>query len=167
MAYVIPAIFIFIVLFAAYMRVNVFSSFADGVLGAIKFTLNLIPVLVCVFIMCELFERSYLSQTIINFLTPVFKFLGVPQQLTKLILIKPFSGSGSLAYLTDVLKNFGADSYIGRCACVLYGSSETVFYISAVYFCNSKQKRRFAPVAIVIFSTTLSTVLGCLICRIL
>lgn len=167
MAYIIPAIFIFIVLFAAYSGVNVFTSFSNGVREAIKFTLDLLPILASVFVMCELFERSYLSQAIINFLTPAFKFLGVPQQLTKLILIKPFSGSGSLAYLTEVLKNFGADSYIGRCACVLYSSSETVFYISAVYFCKSKQKRRFVPIAIVIFATALSTIFGCLICRIL
>ena len=58
-----------------------------------------------------------------------------------MVLIKPFSGSGSIAYLNEIIKNYGADSYITRCACVCFGSSETVFYISAVYFAKTKSKK--------------------------
>lgn len=167
MKYVIPVIFICIILIAAIKKVNVFSAFTKGAGGAVEFVYSLLPLLACTFIMCELFERSSLSQMLTKLLSPVFNFFGVPEQLTKLILIKPFSGSGSLAYLTGILKEYGADSYIGRCAAVLYGSSETVFYVSVVYFSASKQKKRIIPIIIILCATLISTIISCLLCRIM
>lgn len=167
MQYVIPAIFICVILFAAVRRVNVFSSFSRGAGEAVRFVLNLLPLLACTFIMCELFERSHLSDALSRFLSPAFSALGVPSELSKLILIKPFSGSGSLAYLTQIINEYGADSYISRCACVLYGSSETVFYISVVYFANCANKRRLLPVVIILLATFISTIVACLLCRIM
>ncbi len=167
MQYIIPVLFILIIAFAAFKKVNVFSSFSRGAGEAVKFVFTLLPLLVCTFIMCELFERSALSQALTDLLSPLFNLLGVPPQLTKLILIKPFSGSGSLAYLTQILEESGADSYIGRCACVLYGSSETVFYISVVYFSASRQKKRLVPIIIILCATFISTVTACLLCRVM
>lgn len=167
MKYILPLIFLSVIAYAVFGRVNVFAAYSRGVGNAIKFTLQLVPVLICVFIMCQLFEVSGLSAALTRALSPVFSALGVPQELTRLVLIKPFSGSGSLAFLTQVLSENGADSYISRCACVLYGSSETVFYIYAVYFARCRQKRRLIPVAIILFSTSLSTICACLLCRIM
>ncbi len=79
--------------------------------------------------------------------------------------MKPFSGSGSTALLSEILSSYGAESYIGRCACVCYGSSETVFYISAVYFAGVKQKKLFKPVFIALIVNFLTVILGCLLCR--
>ena len=167
MKYIIPLIFIVVIAVATIKKVNVFSAFTKGAGGAVEFVLSLIPLLACTFIMCELFERSTLSQWLADLLSPVFNFLGVPPQLSKLILIKPFSGSGSLAYLTQILEEFGADSYVGRCASVLYGSSETVFYISVVYFASSKRKKRIIPIIIILCATLISTIVSCLLCRIM
>ena len=167
MQYVIPAIFIIVIGYAAIKKVNVFAAYSRGAGEAVKFVFTLIPLLACTFIMCELFERSHLSDALSRLLSPAFNFLGVPPELSKLILIKPFSGSGSLAYLTKIIEEFGADSYISRCACVLYGSSETVFYVSVVYFAKCKIKRRAVPVIIILFATLVSTVVACLLCRIM
>lgn len=167
MQYVIPLIFIAVIALAAIKKVNVFSAFSRGAGEAVSFVYNLLPLLACTFIMCRLFEASHLSDILAKALSPLFKLLGIPTELTKLILIKPFSGSGSLAYLTDILKEYGADSYIGRCACVLYGSSETVFYISVVYFSKCSKKKRLFPIMIILFSTLVSTVFACLLCRIM
>lgn len=167
MRYVIPVIFIAVLLFAIIKRVNVFNAFTRGAGEAVKFTMSLVPLLVCTFIMCELFERSHLSDALSKALSPVCSLLGVPAQLSKLILIKPFSGSGSLAYLTTIINEYGADSYISRCACVLFGSSETVFYISVVYFAKCKNKRRPLPVIIILCATFISTLVACLLCRIM
>ena len=117
--------------------------------------------------MCALFEASGLSDALTRLLSPAFGFLGIPQELTKLVLIKPFSGSGSLAYLNEIIASYGADSYISRCACVCFGSSETVFYISAVYFAKTKTKKIALPVVCVLTATFLSTVTACLICRVM
>lgn len=167
MQYVIPVIFIAVFVYAAIKKVNVFSSFTRGAGEAVKFVFTLAPLLAGTFIMCELFEKSHLSDAITKFLAPFFGALGVPSELSKLILIKPFSGSGSLAYLTGIISEYGADSYIARCACVLYGSSETAFYISVVYFSKCRLKRRALPLVIILFATFISTIIACLLCRIM
>lgn len=167
MALVIPFIFIAIFFIAAFRKVKIFESFSSGVSEAVNFALSILPNLAAIFMMCAVFESSGLSDRLTQLLSPAFSFLGIPPELTKLVLIKPFSGSGSLAYLTQIIKTYGADSYISRCACVCFGSSETVFYISAVYFAKIKVKKLAAAILIVLISTFISTVLGCLICRIL
>ena len=165
MAVIIPVIFIFVFIFAAVKKVNVYESFTDGIKEAFNFTVSLLPCLAAIFMMCALFEESGLSNLLTRLLSPVFGFLGIPEELTKLILIKPFSGSGSLAYLNEIISKYGADSYIARCACVCFGSSETVFYISAVYFAGLKVKKLAMPVICVLAATFLSTISACLICR--
>lgn len=167
MRYVIPLLFIAVIAYAAIRRVQVYSAFSKGVKSALQFTLDLLPLITCIFIMCEVFERSHLSDALSSFLSPFFEFLGVPPELAKLVLIKPFSGSGSLSFLTNIISEYGADSYIARCACVLYGSSETTFYISAVYFVKCKNKKRILPIAIILLATFITTVISCLLCRIM
>lgn len=167
MAFIIPAIFIIVLGCAAIKKVNVYSCFTSGIESALKFVLSLLPCLAAVFMMCALFEESGLSELMIKLTSPAFSFFGVPEELTKLILIKPLSGSGSLAYLTEILNEYGADSYIARCACVCYGSSETVFYISAVYFAGMKTKGLMKPIIISLFSALVATVLACALCKIM
>ena len=167
MALIIPVIFIAVFVFSAVKKVNIYESFTEGINDALKFTVSLLPCLAAVFMMCELFEVSGLSNLLTTWLSPVFGFLGIPPELTKLVLIKPFSGSGSLAYLNGIIETYGADSYIARCACVCFGSSETVFYISAVYFAGLKVKKLAVPIICVLISTLVSTIIACLICRIM
>ncbi len=167
MAAVIPVIFIAVMAAAAIKRVNVYAGFSEGVEGALKFTLSLLPCLAAVFIMCELFEASGLSAMLVKAAAPAFEFMGVPPELTKLILIKPLSGSGSLAYLTKILQEYGADSYIARCACVCYGSSETVFYVSAVYFAGLKTKGLLRPIIICLAASLISTVCACALLKVM
>ena len=167
MSLIIPVVFIAVFAFAIVKKVRVYDEFSQGIAEAVKFTFSLIPCLAAIFMMCELFEASGLADGLTKLLSPVFGALGIPKELTKLVLIKPFSGSGSLAYLNEIIENYGADSYIARCACVCFGSSETVFYISAVYFAGAKVKKLALPIAVVLISTLLSTVCACLICRIM
>ncbi len=167
MTYVIPVIFIIVFGFAVFKRVKIYDEFTNGVKEAVNFTVSLIPCLAAIFMMCAVFEKSGLSDRLTQLLSPVFGALGIPRELTKLVLIKPFSGSGSLAYLNEIITKYGADSYISRCACVCFGSSETGFYISAVYFAGMKVKKLAMPIAIVLISTLISTIIACLLCRIM
>lgn len=167
MAALIPLLFVFIFIFAVIKKVKIYPEFTRGAGEAISFTMSLIPCLAAVFMMCELMEASGISALLQKALAPLFKVLGIPSELTKLLLIKPFSGSGSLAYLTEIIKNYGADSYIARCACVCFGSSETVFYISAVYFSKTRQKKLALPIFTVLLSTFISAIIACLLCKII
>ena len=93
--------------------------------------------------------------------------LGIPNELSKLVLIKPFSGSGSLAVLTDIFNTYGVDSYLARSACVIYGSSETVFYVASVYFAGAKTKNLTKPILISLFANLVACVFACFICKIM
>lgn len=167
MVFIIPAVFLTVFVFALVKKVKIYDEFSAGVGEAVKFTVSLIPCLAAIFMMCELFEASGLADRLCGLLSPVFGTLGIPPELTKLVLIKPFSGSGSLAYLNEIIEKHGADGYITRCACVCFGSSETVFYISAVYFAGMKDKKLALPVAAVLISSLFTTVLACLLCRVM
>ncbi len=162
---IIPVLLIALLAYAAFKKVKIYDSFAVGAGKALPTVFSLFPYLVTIFIMTETFRISGVSDALISFLTPVFKFLDIPSEIAPLVILKPFSGGGSLAILTEILQKYGVDSYVSLCACAVYGSSETTFYISAVYFAGAKEKRLIKPITISLFSTFVSTVFACFICR--
>jgi len=164
---IIPLLFLALFTYALIKRVKLYDCFTDGVKEAIPLVLSLFPYLAAILMLSELFEQSGLSGYLTNALAPFFRAIGIPPEISKLVLMKPFSGSGSTALLSEILSSYGAESYIGRCACVCYGSSETVFYILAVYFAGSQRKNFIKPVTIALFANLLGAVLGCLFCRFL
>lgn len=166
-AYFIPVLFLFIFIYSIFKKVKPYDTFTTGVKDAIPFAVSIFPYLVAIFVLTELFEQSGISTFICKIVSPLFRFLGIPKELTKLVLIKPFSGSGALAMLTEIFNTYGVDSYISRCACVIYGSSETVFYIAAVYFAGAKTKKLLVPIAISLIASFISCVFACFICLIM
>ncbi len=166
-ALIVPLLFVFLLLFALLRRVKIYDCFVDGAKRSLPLVKDLFPYLAVMFILTGLFEKSGLSARLTHALSPVFGFLGIPSEIAPLVLIKPFSGSGATAVLTDILTAVGADSYVGRCACVCYGTSETVFYVSAVYFAGIKEKKPVKPIVIALFVNLVTVVLGCALCRIL
>ena len=166
MSRLFPLLFLGVFVFALIKKVKLFDASSSGVKGAVPLLLSLFPSLAAVLILSELFAESGLSAILARLLVPALEFLGIPKELAPLVLIKPFSGSGAMAFLNDIITTHGADSYLARCASVVYGSSETTFYLSALYFAGSK---KVSPVAVVIalVCNLLAAVLGCLFCRIL
>ncbi len=165
--YIIPLLFLLIFIYSIFKKVKPYDAFTEGAKSAIPFAVNIFPYLVSIFLLTELFQASGISDFLLNFLSPVFKFFGIPKELTKLVLIKPFSGSGSLALLSEIYTNFGVNSYLARCASVIYGSSETVFYVAAVYFAGAKTKNLIKPIVISLFASFMSCVFACFICLII
>ncbi len=167
MAYIFPITFILIFVFALIKKVKPYDEFVSGAKGAIPFIINLFPYLSAIFILTELFERSGLADTVTTVTQPLLTVLGIPKEVNKLILIKPFSGSGSLAMLNKIFTDYGVDSYISRVASCIYGSSETVFYVSSVYFLNSKTKNLFAPILISLVASFSSFIIASFICHVM
>ena len=99
--------------------------------------------------------------------SPVFSFLGIPGELIELVLLRPFTGSGSYALLNDVLLQYGSDSYISRCACVILGCSETIFYVTTVYTSQTKVKRLLYAIPIALIASVVGSVVACLICKVI
>lgn len=166
-ALIIPLLFLALFLYALIRKVKLYDCFTEGVKDAIPLIVSLFPYLAAILMLSELFEQSGLSAQLTAFLAPAFRTLGIPPELSKLVLLKPFSGSGATALLSEILSEYGADSYIGRCACVCYGSSETVFYISAVYFAGVKKKKLAKPVLIALAANFATVIFGCFLCRFL
>lgn len=162
---ILPLLFLALFVYALVRRVKLYDCFTDGIKEAIPLILSLFPYLAAILMLSELFERSGLSAYLTRALSPAFGFLGIPTEISKLVLLKPFSGSGATALLSEILNAYGADSYIGRCACVCYGSSETVFYISAVYFAGVKKKKLLKPVLIALAANLATVIFGCFLCR--
>ena len=165
--YFIPILFLSIFIVAIIKKVKPYDAFTLGAKSAIPFAVSIFPYLVTIFVLTELFEVSGISNAVSNFLSPFFTLLGIPTELTKLVLIKPFSGNGSLAILNEIFTNYGVDSYLSRCASVIYGSSETVFYVAAVYFAGAKTKNLFKPILISLIASFFSCVFACFICKII
>lgn len=163
----IPILFLVIFVFAIIKKVKPYDAFTLGAKSAIPFAVSIFPYLVSIFVLTELFEVSGISNAVSNFISPFFNLLGIPSELTKLVLIKPFSGNGALAILTEIFSTYGVDSYLSRCASVIYGSSETVFYVAAVYFAGAKTKNLLAPIIVSLVASFFSCVFACFICLVM
>ena len=166
-ALIIPLIFLFSFSFALSRKVRVYDSYTAGVKTAPPLILSLFPYIAAVTMLTMLLDVSGLGAKLAKWLSPVFTFTGIPEEIAPLVLVKPLSGSGSIAVLSDILERYGVDSYISRCACVVYGSSETVFYIGAVYFAGLKRKKFNAALIISLLSFLSSVIFACFLCRIL
>lgn len=166
-AYILPVLIIILFVYANIKKVNTYQTFVNGAKSSLDLIFDIFAYIVAIFVIIELFTASGLSDKLSNILAPVFNFLGIPVELSKLIIVKPFSGSGGLALLTEVFEKYGVDSYISRCACVILGSSETVFYVSTVYFSKTSVKKLGWAIPIALFCTIISVILGCALCRVI
>lgn len=166
-SYVLPIFTLFTLICGILKKVDLYEGFADGVRQTLTLLAGIFPYLAAVLVMTEVVNKSGAGKIIIDLLSPFFLKLGIPEELTGLVLIKPFSGSGSLALLSEVFQKYGADSYISRCAACIFGSSETTFYVSAVYFSACKKKKAGAAIIISLVSAFLSAILACFLCKIM
>lgn len=167
MKYVVPVILILTLVYGLIKRVNVYDSFVLGAKQSFHLSIDIFPYLAAMFIMVNCLHASGLDAYLIRLIAPPFKLVGVPSEVVQLMLLRPFSGSGSLAILTDVYKQYGVDSYIGRCASVIMGSSETVFYVASVYFAGTRIKHTGAAIPIALFCNLVGGVVACLLCKVI
>lgn len=166
MSYVIPILIFVLLVFAVAKKTRPYNSFVEGAKQSLNLVVDIFAYVVAVFIFIEIFNKSRLTDLFACALKPVFNLLGIPTELTQLIVLKPFSGSGGLALLQNIYSTYGVDSYISRCASVILASSDTVFYVSTVYFSKTSVKKLGIAIPIALLATFVSVVLSCLFCRI-
>ena len=130
----IPCSIAALLIFALCKKVNIYKAFAEGAAAALPQLVNVLPYLAAMLTALEIFRGSGALSALVRWLSPMGAAVGIPKELIPLIVLRPFSGSASLALLRDTLTEHGADGYIGRAASVLVGSTETVFYTVALYF---------------------------------
>ena len=121
--------------FAGLLRgVKVYDVFIEGAKEGFEVAVRIIPFLVGILVAIGMFRGSGAMDLLTARLQPIAASTGFPAELLPLAILRSLSGSGSLAFATDLVKTHGPDSLIGRMAATLYGSSETTFYVLAVYF---------------------------------
>lgn len=132
--YIIPVIVFIIIAFGLVKKVPVFDAFVQGAKEGLVSTYNISASLIGLITAVTMLKASGALDIFITLLSPVAQALNIPAQLMPLMLLRPVSGSGSTAILTQILNENGADSFCGRAAAVIAGSTETTFYAIAVYF---------------------------------
>lgn len=146
----LPSLLLFCLLLGAWRRVPLYDTFLAGVKEGLEMAKTLLPALLAMLCAVRVLSAAGLTEAICDFLSPFLSFLGLPREVLPLMLMKPLSGSASLALLRELLSQYGPDSKIGRTACVLMGSSETVFYTCALYLgaARVKKSRHIIPCAL-------------------
>lgn len=167
MNYIIPILLILLLTYSLLKKEDNYQTFVLGAQKSLNLIFEIFANIVAIFIIIELFKASGISTFLYKYISPAFTVFGIPKELCELIILKPFSGSGTLALLSDIFTNYGVDSYIGRSASVIVSSSETVFYVSSVYFSKTKVKNLGYAIPLALFVTFLSSVLACLFCKII
>jgi spore maturation protein B len=163
--YAVPAIFIIILGIAVLKKVKAYDVFVEGARDGIDTTIKIIPSLVGLLVAVGVFKASGAMDALILVLRPVTDLLGMPPQVAPLALLRPISGSASFAFVTEIIKSFGPDSYTGRVAATMMGSTETIFYTLAVYYGSVGIKNIRFTLAAAIMADIISVIASLWACR--
>ena len=146
--YAVPLAMALVCAVGLFRRVDIFEEFTEGVKDGLRTVRDIFPSLFALVVAVGMFSACGGVDFIANLLEPLTGFFGFPKECTPLLILRPFSGSGSVALFEKILSQNGADSFAGRVASVMLGSSETTFYTIAVYFAATKVKKtRYALAA--------------------
>ena len=139
--YIIPAIIVFIVVYALIKGVPVFDVFISGAKEGFGTAASVLPALIGLMTAIGMFKASGALAMLTAAIRPLAQMVHIPPEVVPLAIVRPISGSGALAVFQDTLKSYGPDSLIGQVASVMQGSTETTFYTIAVYYGVTKVQR--------------------------
>ncbi|MDO4485748.1 MAG: spore maturation protein [Bacillota bacterium] len=137
----LPLLITLIILYGIIKKAPVYDIFIDGAKDGLKTCIDILPFIIGIFIAIEALTTSGAMDFIQKLSRPLFDFLGIPEELISLILLRPVSGSGSLVVAEKIMQEVGPDSFAGRAASVMVGSCETIFYVLALYFSVTSVKK--------------------------
>ena len=149
--FVIPLMLVGFPLYGLYKRVPVYESFVEGAKEGFQVAVRIIPYLVAILFAVAMFRASGAMDALARFLSPVLEPLGLPAEVLPMAIIRPLTGSGSAAIVVEMINRYGEDSIYVKMAAVMFGSSETTFYVIAVYFgaINIRKTRHAVPAGLI------------------
>lgn len=165
--YLLPVILIGTLVYSLIKKVDVYNCFLDGARESLSLVKTIFPYIAVIFICIELFRASGLASVVSGWLSYPLRYLGIPPEIAELVLLVPLSGNGAIALLERIINEYGVDSYIARCAATIAGASETIFYVSAVYFSKCKVKHLRYAIPVSLFASFCGMVIGCALCRVM
>lgn len=152
-------------LYAALRRVKVYEEFVDGAKEGFDVAIRIIPYLVAILVAIGMFRAAGGIDLLSRALAPVMTAVGFPSDLLPLVLMRPLSGSGSLGLFTELVTQFGPDSLIARTGGTIFGSTETTFYVLAVYFGSVGIKRTRHALICGLTADMVSVIVSVIVCR--
>ena len=133
-AYIVPVLLLLCAVCGLRRRVDVYDALTAGAGNGLQVVARILPSMAALLCAVYMLRSSGAMELLTELLSPLLRVLGLPPEVTALMLIRPMSGSGALAVGSELMARYGPDSYIGQVAAVMLGSTETTFYTIAVYF---------------------------------
>lgn len=130
----IPCFILFVLLLSTWQKLPAYELFVEGGKEGIKIAFSLLPFLLGMIVSIAILRSSGALDAFIHLLTPVLSALGIPAEIVPLAFVRPISGTASLGMMTEIIQTYGPDSFIGRLASTMQGSTDTTLYILTVYF---------------------------------
>lgn len=155
----VPAVILIILLYGLFEKKDVFDIFLKGAKDGVRITIKIFPTLVGLFLAIGALRSSGIIDFLANLLSPILNIIKFPIEIVPLSILRPISGSGSIAIATDIMQKFGVDSYIGLIAATLMGSTETTLYTIAVYTSSVNIKK----IRFVLFAALAADITGMLV----
>ena len=163
----VPMVILLIIVYGVMEKNKVYDTFIEGAKDGMQVVVNIFPTLVGIFLAVGALRSSGLIELIINIIKPIIETLRIPAEIMPLALLRPISGSASMAVATDIISKNGVDSLIGLIASTIMGSTETTLYTIALYTSAVGIKKiRFVLVAALIADIT-GMLISVAICRFL
>ena len=128
-----PIVILIIVVYGLIEKNKVYDIFLDGAKEGIEIVLNIFPTLIGIFVAVGALRSSGIIDLIVEIISPITNLFKIPSQIMPLAILRPISGSASMAVAVDIMKNYGVDTFIGLVTSTIMGSTETTFYTIAIY----------------------------------
>ena len=142
---IIPLFVLLIIFYGVKKKVNVYDCFLEGAKEGLIMVFHIAPTIVAMVFAVNIFLDSHFLEGILGFLKPVLGLINVPLDIIPMAVLRPISGSATLAIMKDIFGKFGPDSFVGRLASTLQGCTDTTIYVLALYFGSVKiSKTRYA-----------------------
>jgi spore maturation protein B len=161
----IPVFLLAIPVYGAVRGVKVYESFVEGAKEGFQVGVRIIPYLVAILVAVGMLRSAGAIDLLARALDPLLRRIGMPAEILPLAILRPLSGSGSLGIVTELVKTHGPDSLIARMAATAYGSTETTFYVLAVYFGSVAIKKTRHAVAVGLTADIVSLIAAITVCR--
>ena len=162
-----PMIILIIIIYGVMEKNKVFDTFLEGAKEGLEIVLSIFPTLIGLFVAIGALRSSGILDIIIHFITPLLNVFHFPSEIMPLAMLRPISGSGSIAVATDIIKHYGVDSNLGIIASTIMGSTETTLYTIAIYTSCVKIKKTRGVLVAALVADVVGMLVSVGICRIL
>lgn len=131
---IIPVVVLLIIIYALKKNVKIYDSFVHGAKEGLELAVSILPYLVAMLFATDILLKSNILNHIFDFFNPILELIKVPKEILPMSIVRPISGNASFAVMIDLIKSYGPDSYIGRIASAIQGSTDTTIYVLSLYF---------------------------------